>query len=316
MTTEDEDKGRAVAVKPLVEGTVMPIVNSGGRAFMIPRDLRDAVKLADLMSQAHGFVPSWLIGNAGGCLAVIDRAMNWGFSPFAVAQKCYQTSPGSPIGYESQLVHAAVLKNAPLAGRLFHAIEGEGDARRCRVWATLKGETEPREFISEPLGALRPPSGDRGVKGSPLWAKKPEVQLIYNATRDWARVYCPDVLMGAYTRDEIIESFTIDAPPVKMIDPFAGDGPSAEKGRASDASPSSANTAAPSSPEAGGSSDETAPASASDEGGESSDSPLTPREQGAHAADIGCPESNNPFPESSAEWLEWIEGFHGGADVG
>jgi len=41
------------------------------------------------------------------------------------------------------------------------------------------------------------------VKGSPLWDSNPEVQMFYSASRQWARLFASDVLLGAYTPEEI-----------------------------------------------------------------------------------------------------------------
>jgi hypothetical protein len=37
------------------------------------------------------------------------------------------------------------------------------------------------------------------VKGSPLWVAQPEVHPFYSASRQWARLFCPDIILGAYT---------------------------------------------------------------------------------------------------------------------
>lgn len=44
---------------------------------------------------------------------------------------------------------------------------------------------------------------DIKIKNSPEWANNPDKQLWFHATRDWARIYVPDVLMGVYSRDEL-----------------------------------------------------------------------------------------------------------------
>ena len=106
-----------------------------------------------------------------------------------------------------------------------HEFLGEKEERRCRVWARIKGEETDAEFTSEPISVLRPPAGDRGVKGSPLWTKKPDLQLFYNASRDWARMHCPDVLLGAYSVDEISEIIDVTPRDETPIDHFGGEAP-------------------------------------------------------------------------------------------
>ena len=43
------------------------------------------------------------------------------------------------------------------------------------------------------------------VRNSTLWASDPRQQLAYLAVKRWARLYCPDVILGVYTADEIDE---------------------------------------------------------------------------------------------------------------
>ena len=81
---------------------------------------------------------------------------------------------------------------------------GEGDSRRCIVWATAKGEAEPLEYTSSEFGKIQP-------KNSPLWKTKPDLQLFYNASRDWARMYFPDVIMGVYAEDELGQAPQVSA---------------------------------------------------------------------------------------------------------
>ncbi|HET9538081.1 MAG TPA: hypothetical protein VFP43_22500, partial [Mesorhizobium sp.] len=51
---------------------------------------------------------------------------------------------------------------------------------------------------------------------SPLWLTKPRVQLFYDASRDWARINCPDVLAGVYTKDELPDFEPKDVTPSKQ----------------------------------------------------------------------------------------------------
>jgi len=170
--------------------------------------LAQVMDVTKLMSQAGPAVPAHCRGNVGVCFALCLQALEWKMSPFAVANKSYITN--DRINYESQLVHAVIEARAPLKQRLGRRYKGEGDNRVCIVFGTFKGETEVREHESPPLSQIRPPFGDKKDrdgnpirKGSPLWDKKPDVQLFYDTSRDFGRIYCPDVLLGIYTPDEV-----------------------------------------------------------------------------------------------------------------
>lgn len=165
------------------------------------------MELAKTMATCRAGIPEWLRGSIGDCLMIWQRAARWGLDPYFVAEKSYlmEGKSGTRVGYESQLLHAVIESLAPLKGRLRHEITGEGDERRCLVWGTFKGEEMPHKFRSEPLGKRIKDIGlsqAGNFRGSPLWLAKPEVQLFYDASRDWSRINCPDVLGGVYSRDE------------------------------------------------------------------------------------------------------------------
>lgn len=163
----------------------------GGVLF---QSMSEVLEFSKIMALSDKAVPPHLRGNPGACLRIVTQALEWRMSPFAVADKSYFVN--DKIAYESQLVHAIIEQRAPLEGRLRHRYEGEGDERVCIVTGKVKGEVEPLEYRSPPFGKITP-------KNSPLWKAKPDLQHYYNTSRDFCRVYFPDVLLGIYSRDEI-----------------------------------------------------------------------------------------------------------------
>lgn len=155
------------------------------------------MEFAKLMAMGGVAIPKFLRANPGACLAVTMQANEWGMSPFAVANKAY--SVNDRIAYESQLVHAVIERRAPLKERLDARWEGdvEKGTRKCIVTGWLHGESKPREWASPEIGKIK-------TKNSPEWAANPDKQLFYHASRDWARIWVPDVLLGIYTRDEML----------------------------------------------------------------------------------------------------------------
>jgi hypothetical protein len=122
------------------------------------------------------------------------------------------------VGYDSVYFRTMVERFAPIKERLAARYEGEGDDLVCIVYATFKGEKEPREFPPKgtekefTLKKLRPERNEYGaIKGSPLWDDKPALQMFYAMSRDWARMYCADIVAGAYTREELASAGYSDA---------------------------------------------------------------------------------------------------------
>jgi len=199
------------------------------------------MRLAEVMASGVATVPKHLQKNVGDCAAIIMQSMQWNMSPFAVAQKTHLI--GGVLGYEAQLVNAVITSMAPTKDRLnfewfgdwekivgkFREVESktkkddDGHPKKYRVpawnlsdesglgvkvWATLKGESTPR--VLELLMT------QARTRNSTLWTDDPKQQLAYLGIKRWSRLYCPDVILGVYTPDEI----EVDAPE-REINPSA-----------------------------------------------------------------------------------------------
>ena len=184
--------------------------------MMNPEIMDRFERIASVMASSKFAVPKHLQGNTGDCLAIIMQSAQWQMDPFAVAQKTHQINV--VLGYEAQLVNAVITNRAPITGRLnfewygdWAKINGKEDKswdKGIKVWATLKGETSPRE-IDISMGQVG------SVRNSPLWVSDPRQQLAYLAIKRWSRLYTPDVILGVYTPDEIAEREELDVTPVQ-----------------------------------------------------------------------------------------------------
>lgn len=172
--------------------------------------------MAARMATSKITIPKHLQGNEGDCMAIIMQAMQWGMNPYAVAQKTHLVN--GTLGYEAQLVNAVITARAPVKERLnfewfgdWSKVNGKEDKssdKGVRVSATLRGEQQPR-VLEISMAQVGP------VRNSPLWVADPRQQLAYLAVKRWARLYCPDVILGVYTPDEVIEREELDVTPVQ-----------------------------------------------------------------------------------------------------
>lgn len=181
--------------------------------------------LSTVMANSGAFVPDHFRGKPDACMAVVMQAARWGMDPFAVAQKTHIVGNSGVLGYEAQLVNAVVTNMSPtkdrlhydwfgpwenIIGRFVERTSSKGNKYIApgwdlkdeagvgvRVWATMKGEDEPRELVLMLSQAQ--------VRNSTLWASDPRQQLAYLAVKRWARLYCPDVILGVYSADEVEE---------------------------------------------------------------------------------------------------------------
>ena len=198
-------------------------------------------RFAAKMAKARGTVPAHIAGNEGDCMAIVMQSMQWGMNPFAVAQKTFSIK--GVLGYEAQLINAVITARAPIKSRIQYEWLGtseqwnkiignfeektstkkndeHGNAVKYRVpkwniaderplgvkvWATLRGEESPRE-LTIMLSQAR-------TRNSTLWVDDPKQQLAYLAIKRWARLYCPDVILGVYSPDELMEREEYDVTP-------------------------------------------------------------------------------------------------------
>ncbi|VXC87051.1 Enterohemolysin [Enterobacterales bacterium 8AC] len=196
-------------------------VTDSNIALFNPQYLAAISNFAQVMAGGVATVPKHLQNNPADCMAIAMQAAQWQMNPFAVAQKTYTVN--GVLGYEAQLVNAVITTRGPLLDRInydwfgpWEKVIGKFEIRQnekkqeyrvpgwkmadeagigIKVWATLKGEDEPRELVLL-LAQAR-------TRNSTLWADDPRQQLAYLAVKRWARLYCPEVILGVYTIDEL-----------------------------------------------------------------------------------------------------------------
>ena len=168
--------------------------NPNGQMFR-PRNGRELMDMANLMSGAGLMVKDIYRKNPGACMGLIAVCAPYGLNPIQVSWKTYQTKADGPIAYEAQVIVAMVNGSGAVHGGLRYRYEGEGQNRVCIASGVLKGDTQAVEVASPPLGQIQP-------KNSPLWKTDPDQQLAYYTGRSWARRYKPEMLLGIYDVDE------------------------------------------------------------------------------------------------------------------
>lgn len=215
---------------------VLPHAATSTSALVLDGDSLDKMmRLAEVMATGRATLPKHFNGNPADCLAVVMQSMQWKMNPFAVAQKTHLVN--GVLGYEAQLVNAVITTCAPVLDRLHYEWYGawekvigkftikNGDKGEYRVpgwkledeqglgvkvWATFRGEDEPR-VLELLLAQAR-------TRNSTLWADDPRQQLAYLATKRWSRLYCPDVILGVYSPDELEET----SPIIRDVSPARG----------------------------------------------------------------------------------------------
>ncbi|MFY0633645.1 MAG: recombinase RecT [Vannielia sp.] len=184
---------------------------SQGGALMQPRNGKELMDMANMMSASGQMVRDFYRGNPGDCAALIMICQPYGFNPFMTSWKTYKASKSAdaPVSFEGQLVNAMVNQSAPVRGRLRYTYDGEGPTRRCTVIGIDRETGEEITYTSPMLKDIK-------IQNSPLWKADPDQQLGYYSARSWARRHFPELLLGVYTREEIEEA------PIRDITPKQG----------------------------------------------------------------------------------------------
>jgi len=205
-----------------------PNTISASNSIFNVQALGQLTAFANLMADATIAIPDHLAGKPADCMAIVMQAMQWGMNPYAVAQKTFFV--GGKLGYEAQLISAILSSSGAIRGR-FHYEYG-GDWAKClrskdvtvkktgskgayektervrdwsdedeeglfiRAGAIIRGESEIT--WGEPLHL-----SSVAIRNSPLWVTKPKQQILYLATKDWSKAYCPAAVLGFQDADDL-----------------------------------------------------------------------------------------------------------------
>ncbi len=176
-------------------------------SLFMQTSLFDQVQRAAIMMSKSHLVPAHLQGDdkVADCFLVIEQAMRWRLSPFAVAQSTYVLR--GVLGYAGKLIAGIVNTSNRLDGSLRYDYAGAGTDRKIVVSGTLKGEKESREID----GTVKQWATDQWRPGDY------DQRLAYRGAREWARRHMPEVLLGVYADEEIEQM--VSRPTVVSVSP-------------------------------------------------------------------------------------------------
>lgn len=159
-----------------------------------------AMQMAKALSKST-LVPREYQGNESNCLIAIDMSQRFGASPFEVMRNL-DIIQGRPAWRASALIG---MINA--SGR--YDIELQFDEKQdkdskpysCRCWTTKHGRR-----VDGPLVDMEMAKAEKWLdKNGSKWKTMPQVMLRYRAASFFSRMNCPEISMGLYTSDEIVE---------------------------------------------------------------------------------------------------------------
>lgn len=201
-----------------VQANQQPAVINNASLLMNPDYMDRLMKFAEVMASGTVTVPKHLQGKISDCLAITMQSARWGMDPFVVGQKTHIIN--GTLGYEAQLVNAVITSSNVVNGRFNYRYGGEWEkivglkdnrdesGLYIEVGAILRGDTEITWGEAVYLADIQ-------TRNSPLWKTMPKQQIAYLAVKYWSRLYCPEVIMGVYTPDELQERTMKDVTPPK-----------------------------------------------------------------------------------------------------
>jgi len=126
------------------------------------------------------------------CFMLVNQAHRWNVDPFSIAPETYALR--GKLGYQGKLVAAIVNTRAGLKRNLDFEYSGEGDEREITVIGEFLNEDKPRTIKLKVKDAKT---------DNQMWQKDPDQKLVYSGATKWARRYCPEVLLGVLTDDDL-----------------------------------------------------------------------------------------------------------------
>lgn len=190
IATQSDSRMLAIEEKINRDVSSAITVGVGGITF---QNAGEVMEYAKMMAVSGSAVPKHLRGQPGACLGIIDDAIRFRTSPYALARKSYFVNDN--LAYEAQVIAGVINAFAPLKQRPDIKWEGEGPDRVCIVIAEFK-DGAVREVKSPKLKDIHP-------KNSPLWKSDPDQQQSYYTLRSFARRWCPEIILGIYDVEEM-----------------------------------------------------------------------------------------------------------------
>ena len=172
----------------------------GASLFLDVNRFEFAQRVATMLSKST-MVPEHFRNNVGNCVIALNLAERFMADPFMVMQNVYVVH-GKP-GLEGKLVIALVNqcgKFSPLQYKFTR--DNDGKATACTAYAT---HLETKEELEQTVTWSMVHAEGWDAKSGSKWLTMPELMFQYRSATFFARVYCPEVILGMQTTEEIFD---------------------------------------------------------------------------------------------------------------
>ena len=158
------------------------------------------LRAANMLSQTS-IIPATYQGKPQDCFVALEMATRMGVSPLVVMQNMYVVK-GKPA-WAGQACTMFINSCGKFA-QVKHVYTGEKgtDSRGCYVTATRISDGIQVNGVEVTIAMAKA----EGWTANTKWRNMPELMLAYRASAFFARVHCPEALMGVQLADEIYDA--------------------------------------------------------------------------------------------------------------
>lgn len=159
-----------------------------------------AGQMANALSKST-IVPKDYQGNQANAMVAIEIANRLHTSPLMVMQNLYVIQ-GRP-SWSAQFLIASINASGKYDMELQYEEKRDKDGKpySCRCWTTKDGRRVDGIEVSMEMAKDEGWLGKSGSK----WKTMPQVMLRYRAASFFARMNCPEMTLGFYTQEEVID---------------------------------------------------------------------------------------------------------------
>ena len=160
------------------------------------------LRAANMLSQTS-IIPATYQGKPQDCFVALEMATRMGVSPLVVMQNMYVVK-GKPA-WAGQAC-TMFINSCGKFTQVKHVYTGEKgtDSRGCYVTAIRISDGVQVNGVEVTIAMAKA----EGWTSNTKWRNMPELMLAYRASAFFARVHCPEALMGVQLVDEIYDTET------------------------------------------------------------------------------------------------------------
>lgn len=168
--------------------------------FASPERFEIAGKMAVSLSRST-IVPKEYQNNPSNGLIAIELANRLGVSPLMVMQNLYVVygRPSWSAQYMIAMINSSGIFDFELQYK--EEVDKAGKPYSCQCWTERNGRKVTGPVITMDMARAEGWLNKTGSK----WQTMPQMMLRYRAASFFGRMNCPELTMGIYTREEVVE---------------------------------------------------------------------------------------------------------------